>query len=100
MTTHETTLRSHADVPTPRGERWRKQIASHLGRKCEVVHDGDTITLLLAGGSCAMTYDDTTLHLSAAGPNDDALTQVQHVIGVHLERFAADEGLRVDWHRV
>ncbi|MFD5231263.1 hypothetical protein ACFWJ5_22540 [Streptomyces qaidamensis] len=31
-----------------RGERRRKQLTSHLGRKCEVVHDGDTVTLLLA----------------------------------------------------
>ncbi|MER7408020.1 hypothetical protein ABT373_37545 [Streptomyces sp. NPDC000070] len=51
MTTHETTLRSHADVPTARGERWH------------------------------------------------TLAQVQHVIGVHLERFASEEGLRVAWHR-
>ncbi|MGX5210451.1 DUF2218 domain-containing protein [Streptomyces violaceus] len=99
MTTHETTVRSHADVPTARGERWRKQLASHLGRKCEVVHDGDTITLLLAGGSCAMTYDATTLRLDADGPDQDTLAQVQHVIGVHLERFASEEGLRVTWHR-
>ncbi|MFJ4569144.1 DUF2218 domain-containing protein [Streptomyces caelestis] len=99
MTTHETTLRSHADVPTARAERWRKQLASHLGRKCEVVRDGDTITLLLAGGSCAMTYDATTLRLDAGGPDQDTLAQVQHVIGVHLERFASEEGLRVAWHR-
>jgi hypothetical protein len=98
MTTHETTLRSHADVPTARGERWRKQLASHLGRKCEVVRDGDTITLLLADGSCAMTYDATTLRLDAGGPDQDTLAQVQHVIGVHLERFASEEGLRVAWH--
>ncbi|GAA3791242.1 DUF2218 domain-containing protein [Streptomyces phyllanthi] len=99
MTTHETTLRSHADVPTLRGERWRKQLASHLGRKCEVVHDGDTVTLMLAGGSCALTHDDTTLHLAAAGPDENALTEVQQVIAVHLQRFAADEGLRVTWNR-
>jgi hypothetical protein len=98
ITTHQTTLRSHADVPTARGERWRKQLASHLGRKCEVVRDGDTVTLLLANGSCAMTYDATTLHLDAGGPDQDTLAQVQHVIGVHLERFASEEGLRVAWH--
>ncbi|MBD9722441.1 DUF2218 domain-containing protein [Streptomyces caniscabiei] len=99
MTTHKTTLRSHADVSTPRGERWRKQLASHLGRRCEVVHDDDTITLLLAGGACAMTYDDTALHLAATGPDEGALSQVRHVIAVHLERFAADEGLHVVWDR-
>ncbi|MFF5521770.1 DUF2218 domain-containing protein [Streptomyces coeruleorubidus] len=99
MTTHETTLRSHADVPTARGELWRKQLASHLGRKCEVVRDGDTITLLLAGGSCAMTYDATTLRLDAVGRDQNTLAQVQHVIGAHLERFASEEGLHVAWHR-
>ncbi|MFD5947380.1 DUF2218 domain-containing protein [Streptomyces collinus] len=99
MTTHKTTLRSHADVPTLRGERWRKQLTSHLGRRCEVVHDGDTITLLLAGGSCAMTYEDTTLRLAATGPDEEALSHVRHVIAVHLERFAAAEELRVVWDR-
>jgi uncharacterized protein len=99
MTTHETTLRSHADVPTPRGERWRKQLASHLGRKCEVVHDGDATVLMLAGGACSMTYDATTLRLAATAPDEEALTTVQQVIGVHLERFAAAEELRVVWQR-
>ncbi|MDP4504165.1 DUF2218 domain-containing protein [Nonomuraea turcica] len=99
MNTHEKTLQSHADVLTARGERWRKQLASHLGRKCEVVQDGDTTTLVIAGGACAMTCDATTLRLAATAPDEDTLAQVQHVIGVHLERFAADEGLRVAWQR-
>ncbi|MFE9644431.1 DUF2218 domain-containing protein [Streptomyces sp. NPDC006365] len=99
MTTHETTVRSHADVLTPRAERWRKQLASHLGRKCEVVQEADMTTLLIVGGSCAMTCDKTALRLTAAGPDEDTLDQVQQVIAVHLERFAADEGLRVVWHR-
>jgi uncharacterized protein len=99
MTTHEKTLRSHADVPTPRGERWRKQLASHLGRRAEVVHDGDATVLVLGGSSCAMTYDATTLRFTATAPDEEALAQVEHVVGGHFERFAAAEGLRVVWLR-
>ncbi|MFI6578866.1 DUF2218 domain-containing protein [Nocardiopsis sp. NPDC050513] len=99
MTTHQKSVRSHADVPTGRGERWLKQLASHLGRKCEVQRDGDTTLLLLAGGSCAMTCDATALRLAATGPDEDTLSQVQLVVGGHLERFAAAEGLRVVWRR-
>lgn len=46
-----------------------------------------------------MTYDDTTRRLAATGPDEEALSHVRHVIAVHLERFAAAEGLRVVWDR-
>ncbi|GAA4560304.1 hypothetical protein GCM10023097_74230 [Streptomyces collinus] len=46
-----------------------------------------------------MTYEDTTLRLASTGPDEEALSHVRHVIAVHLERFAAAEGLRVVWDR-
>lgn len=93
-------LRSTATVTTERSSRWIKQMNSHLGRKAEVreIPDGGRL-LLLAGGSCAMTGDDTTLRLAAEAPDEAALERVQAVVGGHLERFAAAEGLAVQWQR-
>ena len=95
-----TELRSNAAVATGRPERWIKQLASHLGRKAEVREDADgAVVLLLGGGTCRMRGDDTQLHLAVAAPDEQALTRVEQVVGSHLERFAAAEGLVVRWTR-
>ena len=95
-----TELRSNAAVPTDRPERWIKQLASHLGRKAEVRDEPDgAVVLVLGGGSCRMRGRDAALHLAAAAPDDEALARVEHVVGSHLERFAAAEGLSVAWQR-
>ncbi len=57
------------------------------------------VVLVLGGGSCRMSCGDGALHLAAAAPDDEALTRVEHVVGSHLERFAAAEGLTVSWER-
>lgn len=100
MTASAHTLRSTAVVATDRSERWIRQLGSHLGRKAEVRPVDGGQLLLLAGGSCLLTGDDRTLRFAAAGPDEDALQRVQHVVGGHFERFAAGEGLTVAWYRV
>ena len=92
--------RSTATVETDRCDRWIKQLRSHLGRKAEVSQDDDGATvLLLAGGRCRMHGDDSTLRFDASAPDEYALARIETVIGGHLERFAADEGLVVRWQR-
>lgn len=96
---HSTTapLRSTARVPTPRGERWVRQLAAHLGHKAEVSElDGGQL-LRLPSASCAMTWDETGLTFDARADDAEGLERVQRVVGGHLERFAAKEGLQVAW---
>lgn len=93
-------LRSTATVATHRAERWIKQLSSHLGRKAEVSEEPDGgRLLLLAGGSCLLSGDAAGLRFTARAPDEAALERVQSVVGGHLERFAAQEGLRVEWRR-
>jgi len=99
MDGHATGPHSYAAVPTDRPERWVKQLASHLGRKAEVREEADATVLVLGGGTCRMSGGTGVLHLSAAAPDDEALAQVEHVVGSHLERFAQAEGLTVAWQR-
>jgi uncharacterized protein len=95
-----TELRSRAEVGTDRSDRWIKQLASHLGRKAEVREEPDGArVLLLAGGSCRLRGDERALHLAATAPDEQALARVEQVVGGHLERFAAAEGLAVRWER-
>ena len=99
MTSPTTTLRSHAVVPTERAERWVTQLASHLGHKAEVVRTDTSATLAIAGGSCVMTWDAAAARFAATAPEAEALGRIEDVVGRHLERFAAKEGLTVDWQR-
>ena len=92
-------LTSRAVVPTARGQRWVKQLASHLGRKAEVREQEDGTLLVLGGGSCLMAADDAALRFSASADDAASLERVQDVVGRHLERFAAAEGLTVSWRR-
>lgn len=94
-----TELCSQAAVPTDRPERWIKQLASHLGRKAEVREDDGAVVLVIGGGTCRMTVEDTRLHLAAQAPDDETLSRVENVVGRHLERFAQAEGLIVSWTR-
>ena len=48
-------------VATERGERYRKQLASHFGNKIEVVEEpGGTVLTWGFGGSTTLTVEDGT----------------------------------------
>ena len=99
MTVPGTPLTSSCDVAIERGERWVKQLASHLGRKAEVEQRADDVLLRLAGGSCALSSDDAAVHFRAEAPDEDTLARVEEVVGGHFERFAAAHGVTVTWTR-
>ncbi|GAB2761265.1 DUF2218 domain-containing protein [Salinifilum aidingensis] len=93
---------AHAQIRTERPERYRKQLASHLGRRCTISDEADggvRITLPADGGagSCLLTCRAEVLFLDAAGDSAEDLSRVQDVIGRHLERFGEREGLTVTW---
>ena len=90
---------SSADVAVERGERWVKQLVSHLGRKAEVEQREDDVVLRLAGGSCALSADEAGVHLRAQAPDAESLGRVEEVVGGHFERFAAAEHVVVGWTR-
>jgi len=96
----ENVLSAEAEVVTERGDRWLKQLATHSGRKVEVIKEDDRTLLFIAGGTCTVTSDQMALRLTATGSDEASLTRVQEVVGGHLERIAANEGLHVVWQRV
>lgn len=94
-------LKSRARVETSRPDRYRKQLASHLGRRCSIdeADDGTWITLPLDGGMgrCFLTGELSSLLLVAEADSNDNLAQVHEVVGGHLERFGERDGLTVAW---
>ena len=93
------TLTSQATVATDAAARYAKQLASHLGRKCEVVEEDAGTRLVLTAGDCLLTPTDDALELAASAPDEEALDRVEDVVGRHLERFGARNELTVTWRR-
>ena len=85
-------------VATERGERYRKQLASHFGNKIEVVEEPAGAVLRWGfGGSTTLTVEAGALVMRADAEDAEALDRVKDVTGRHLERFGEKDGLAVTW---
>jgi hypothetical protein len=92
-------LTATAVVATEAPARYAKQLASHLGQRCEVREDADGTRIVLGGSSCLLQSRPGSLELSATADSSDALERVMDVVGSHLERFGQRNQLHVDWTR-
>jgi hypothetical protein len=90
-----------AHVHTERADRYRKQLSSHLGRRCAVMETADGICIALpedtADARCLLINTPDALILSAEGSSFESLAQVKDVVGRHLEAFGDRDGLKVTW---
>lgn len=93
-------MRAVATVETSRPERYAKQLASHLGRKCEIREEDDGAVVILGGGECLLFCGDGSLELRATAPEQESLDRVKQVVGSHLERFGVSDELVVTWQVV
>ena len=92
------TVTSTGRVATDRGERYRKQLASHFGNKIVVTEDpAGTVLSWGFGGTTTLTVEPDALVIVAAAGDTQTLDQVKDVTGRHLERFGEKDGLAVTW---
>ena len=92
------TVTATSRVATDRGERYRKQLASHFGNKIEVAESpAGTVLTWGFGGTTTLTVEDGVLILVAAADDGETLDRVKDVTGRHLERFGERDGLVVTW---
>ena len=83
-------------VATERGERYRKQLASHFGNKIEVAEEPPgTVLRWRFGGTTTLTVEADVLVLRADAEDAETLDRVKDVTGRHLERFGEQDGLIV-----
>jgi hypothetical protein len=90
-------LQATAVVPTATPDRYAKQLAAHLGRRCDVAEEPAGIRLTLPGGNCLLHSESDCLELTATAPTSAELDQVKQVVGSHLERFGQRHELQVSW---
>lgn len=86
-----------ASIPTERPARWAKQLLSHFSAKVEVVHDGEGGSITLGSGTGVVRVEPNLLVLEASAETEADIQRVQSVLGGHLERFAAKDGLAANW---
>jgi uncharacterized protein len=92
------TVTSTARVATERGERYRKQLASHFGNKITVAESpAGTVLNWGFGGTTTLTVEPGALVMLAAADDEQTLERVKDVTGRHLERFGEKDGLVVTW---
>ena len=92
------TVTSTSRVATDRGERYRKQLASHFGNKIEVEQSAvGTVLKWGFGGTTTLSVEDDALVMLAAADDGETLDRVKDVTGRHLERFGEKDGLVVTW---
>ncbi|GAA4147824.1 hypothetical protein GCM10022416_41500 [Actinomadura keratinilytica] len=92
---------STASVRTDRPARYGKQLVSHLGRRATGEWDDDSAAGRIdfdGGGrvepSCGEGVLDLRLETAA-----DGQARLEDVVGRHLVRFGARDGLLVEWTR-
>ena len=92
------TVTSTARVATNRGDRYRKQLASHFGNRIEVTQSpAGTVLTWGFGGATTLIVEPDALVMVAAADDAPTLDQVKDVTGRHLERFGEKDGLSVTW---
>ena len=93
-------IESVGRAQTEQPERYLKQLVSHLGHKLStrLLEDGSG-EIVLDVGACRLVAQDRVLVLTARAEDESGLDRVRGVIGRHLERFGARDGLRVQWDR-
>ena len=92
------TVTATSRVATDRGERYRKQLASHFGNKVEVAEEpSGTVLKWGFSGTTTLTVEDDALVMRADAEDGETLDRVKDVTGRHLERFGEKDSLVVTW---
>lgn len=91
---------SVARVATDRGGRYGKQLCQHFSRKVPATWDDNRGEATFPGGSCTFLVEPDALVIRATAADETGLSQVEQVVGSHLERFSQRDALSVHWQRV
>jgi uncharacterized protein len=94
----EPLLRATALVATAKPSPYLKQLCRHFGHRNEVSFDDQHGSIRLSSGLCTLeARPPDRLLLEASAVDAESLGRLTAVIGSHLERFGARDGLLVSW---
>lgn len=95
VSTAATGLASQAVVATGKPSPYLKQLSKHFAHKLAVRFDDHTSMIPLAAGHAELIAGANTLTITAHAQTPSDLSQVERVIGSHLERFGRRDQLTV-----
>ncbi len=95
VSTTATGLASRAVVATAKPSPYLKQLSRHFAHKLAVRFDDHTSVIPLPAGHAQLLAGADTLTITAHAQTPSDLSQVEHVIGSHLERFGRRDQLTV-----
>ncbi|MEV0729439.1 DUF2218 domain-containing protein [Polymorphospora sp. NPDC050346] len=92
-------LSSEARIVTDRPGRYLTQLCRHFAHKITTEWTDERGFADFGFGTCTLLAEDGALVLRAEGADEPGLSRVEYVVGDHLERFAARDGLTAHWSR-
>ncbi|MFY1697518.1 DUF2218 domain-containing protein [Solwaraspora sp. WMMA2101] len=89
--------RSEAHVRSLAARNHLTQLCAHFAVAIPVTESTDTAEIDFTFGACRLTVVDDSLALTADAVDTISLARVEYLVGDHLERLGARDGLTVDW---
>ncbi len=87
-----------ARVATTKASRYLKALCNHFDRKATASYADHHGRVQFSFGECEFQADDMALLIRVSADSEAMLTRVKYVVADHLERFGANENLRVGWN--
>jgi uncharacterized protein len=92
-------VHSEARVSTTRASRYLGQLCKHFEHRIPATYSAEHGRLEFTSGVCLLDAADDTLVLRAEAKDEAQLSQLETVVGRHLERFAFRDTPEIRWTR-
>jgi hypothetical protein len=93
------TVRSEARVTTSRSARYLGQLCKHFAHRIPATFSDGQGRIEFPSGTCELEAAGDLLILRATAEDAPSLSQVEEVVGSHLERFAFRDKPEISWTR-
>jgi hypothetical protein len=81
----------HANVPTPNGSKYVRQLGKHWAHKLEVEFDGDRATFRFPDAVASLDPGADAIDVSISAEDAATVERMKDVVARHLDRFAFRE---------
>lgn len=88
---------ANAHVETAKASRYLKALCNHFNRKVTAEYDDNHGSVQFGFGRCEMDATPDALIIRVQAQDDENFARVKHVVADHLERFAVNDALQVQW---
>ncbi|MBE2284391.1 MAG: DUF2218 domain-containing protein [Prosthecobacter sp.] len=84
-------------IQTPLASRYLEMLCRHFSRKVPSEWTATRGVVDFKPGACEMHADETTLRITCAHEEPQAVERMRHIVDDHLVRFSKKEGFSMVW---